>query len=264
MRDKVIAMNSYLVFQLYGPMASWGDIAVGESRVTSTLPSRSALLGLLAAALGLKRTDESNLGNLSTSVRFGVLTLSSGDFLRDYHTIQVPPASALKRRPARTRRDELSVPKSGLGTILSARDYRTDASYRVAVEQAAPGHFGLERIRNALLNPVFPLYLGRKACPPSLPLDPRIVTATDLLSAFRASVEIDRHDSTHRSDKDFGIRDIESAPYSLTWEDGMESGIEPLKSGTRRDQPRTRRRWQFDERVEHQAMLDQLEETPCI
>jgi hypothetical protein len=43
----------------------------------------------------------------------------------------------------------------------------------------------------------------------------------------------------------------------------MTSGVEPLKSATRRDQPRTRRRWQFDERVEHQAMIDNLENMPC-
>lgn len=263
MRDAVITMTSYLVFQLYGPMAAWGDVAVGESRVTSTLPSRSALLGLLAAALGLKRTDETRLTDLSASVRFGVLALSTGHFLRDYHTVQVPPASALKRRPSRTRRDELSVPKSELGTILSARDYRTDASYRIAVEQVGTSRFNLETIRTAILKPVFPLYLGRKACPPSLPLNPRIVEAADLLSAFQMASTSDRDDSPDRPGTDFGVRSIESAPYSLTWEDGMATGIEPLKSGTRRDQPRTRRRWQFDERVEHQAMLDQLEETPC-
>jgi len=263
MRDAVNTMTPYVVFQLYGPMAAWGDVAVGESRVTLTLPGRSALLGLLSAALGLKRTEELKLSDLSASVRFGVLTLSSGHFLRDYHTVQVPPTSALKRRPSRTRRDELSVPKDELGTILSARDYRTDASYRVALEQMAGGRIDLETIRNALLKPVFPLYLGRKACPPSLPLNPRIVETVDLLGAFRAALAYDRDDSTEHSEADFGLQRLDAPPYPLTWEDGMRPGIEPLNSGTRRDQPRTRRRWQFDERVEHQAMLERLEDMPC-
>jgi CRISPR system Cascade subunit CasD len=263
MRDEVIAMSSYLVFQLYGPMAAWGDVAVGESRVTSTLPSRSALLGLLAAALGLKRTDELRLRDLSASVRFGVLTLSTGYFLRDYHTVQVPPASALKRRPARTRRDELALPQSELGTILSARDYRTDSSYRVAVEQIGDGAFNLESLQSALRQPVYPLYLGRKACPPSMPLDPRIVEAANLLSAFQLAVSSDRPDARDRSAENFGLNRLDAPPYPLTWEDGMTSGVEPLKSATRRDQPRTRRRWQFEERVEHQAMIDNLENMPC-
>jgi len=54
-RERLV--RDYLVFQLYGPLASWGDIAVGETRPSALTPSRSAILGLLAAALGLKRPD---------------------------------------------------------------------------------------------------------------------------------------------------------------------------------------------------------------
>ena len=256
-------MTSYLVFQLYGPMAAWGDVAVGESRVTAALPSRSALLGLLAAAIGLQRTDEANLNELSSSVRFGVLVLSSGHFLRDYHTVQVPPTSALKRRPSRTRKDELSVPKSELGTILSARDYRTDARYLIAVESVVAGKFALERLQTALRKPVFPLYLGRKACPPSLPLNPRIVEADNLLRSFQTVLAREGENQSESTEYDIALHRLNAPPFSLTWEQGMQAGVAPLKSATRRDQPRTRRRWQFDERMEHQAMLDKLEDTPC-
>ncbi|EFB2529813.1 CRISPR-associated protein Cas5 [Escherichia coli] len=38
-------MSQYLIFQLHGPMASWGVDAPGEVRHTHELPSRSALLG---------------------------------------------------------------------------------------------------------------------------------------------------------------------------------------------------------------------------
>nr|WP_284509571.1 CRISPR-associated protein Cas5 [Salinivibrio costicola] len=48
-------MRDYLVFRLYGPLASWGEPAVGGDRPTSAYPSRSAVLGLLGAALGIKR-----------------------------------------------------------------------------------------------------------------------------------------------------------------------------------------------------------------
>lgn len=256
-------MSPYLVFQLYGPMASWGDVAVGESRVSSTLPSRSALLGLLAAASGWKRDEEARHRDLATSVRFGVLTLSTGHFLRDYHTAQVPPASALKRRPSRTRRDELSVPKEDLGTILSARDYRIDACYLVAVEQTGACSFELETLCHALLRPMFPLYLGRKACPPALPLAPSIIEAENLVGAFRnALLRIVDTDDQHAESVLSPWR-LARSPYPLTWEDGISAGVEPVTSGPRRDQPRTRQRWQFDERIEHQAMLDNLEAMPC-
>ena len=51
-------MNAYLVFRLYGPLASWGMPAVGGDRPTAAQPTRSALLGLLAAGLGIKRDKE--------------------------------------------------------------------------------------------------------------------------------------------------------------------------------------------------------------
>ncbi|PAP57596.1 type I-E CRISPR-associated protein Cas5/CasD, partial [Salmonella enterica subsp. enterica serovar Braenderup] len=51
-------MSQYLVFQLHGPMASWGVDAPGEVRHSQAQPSRSALLGLLAAALGIRRDEE--------------------------------------------------------------------------------------------------------------------------------------------------------------------------------------------------------------
>ncbi len=47
----------YLLFRLYGPMASWGEIAVGETRHTASYPGKSAIIGLMAAALGIKRTE---------------------------------------------------------------------------------------------------------------------------------------------------------------------------------------------------------------
>ncbi len=51
-------MRDFLVFRLYGPLASWGDIAVGEQRPTTPHPSKSAVLGLIAAALGVRRDEE--------------------------------------------------------------------------------------------------------------------------------------------------------------------------------------------------------------
>ncbi|MGL4603678.1 MAG: CRISPR-associated protein Cas5, partial [Iodobacter sp.] len=51
-------MSPYLVFRLYGAMASFGEIAVGELRHSAAYPSRSALLGLLGAALGIARSNE--------------------------------------------------------------------------------------------------------------------------------------------------------------------------------------------------------------
>jgi len=92
-------MQQYLSFQLYGVLASWGEQAVGESRHSATHTSRSAILGLLAAALGIKREQEQALKCLSDSVAMGFKVMHSGLVLKDYHTVQIPSEDKKKQAP---------------------------------------------------------------------------------------------------------------------------------------------------------------------
>ena len=127
-------MTDYLVFHLYGPMASWGETAVGEFRPSSDHPSRSAILGLIAASLGVRREDAETLKSIAASYALAIAVESSGTLLRDYHTTAVPPSGKGKnRRHYATRKDELSGPRDGLSTILSSRDYRCDSKYLVCM-----------------------------------------------------------------------------------------------------------------------------------
>ena len=123
-------MTEYLLLRLYGPMASWGEIAVGESRHSAVHPSRSALLGLLGAALGTNRDDDDKQKALVDGYRFGIKLECLGSPLRDYHTIQVGVLP--KKFQFRSRRQELMADK--VDTILSAREYRCDGLAVVAVE----------------------------------------------------------------------------------------------------------------------------------
>src|SRR6056297_3475917 len=95
----------YLVFRLYGPLSAWGGIAVGESRHSAVYPSKSALLGLLAAALGIRRDEEARQAALAAGYQFAVKVLRTGSLLRDYHTTQVPDSAG--KLVYRTRCDEL-------------------------------------------------------------------------------------------------------------------------------------------------------------
>lgn len=99
-------MTQYLTFQLYGPLAAWGEIAVGQMRHTANYPSKSALLGLLAAALGIKRDQELEQNNLACSFRFYIKSISTGWLLQDFHTSQTAPS--LKKRAYRSRREVLT------------------------------------------------------------------------------------------------------------------------------------------------------------
>lgn len=165
----------YLVFRLYGPMASWGETAVGQVRNTRHYPSKSAIDGLLAAALGIKREEDARHQKLSQSYTHAVKVLSAGRVMKDYHTTQVPDAAG--KQPYHTRRDELITGRDRVGTSLSTREYLTDSQALVALRLGAGGEFSLDQLKSALLTPKFHLFLGRKAHPLAAPLDPEHLSA---------------------------------------------------------------------------------------
>ncbi len=240
----------YLVFRLYAPLASWGEVAVGEVRPSANYPSQSALLGLLGAALGLERGDEDAHTALREGYGFVVGVVAPGRLLRDYHPAQVPGRASLKRRPHRTRRDELSLPKDELNTILSTRDYRQDAISVVAAWAKSDAPYPLAALRIALAQPRFTLYLGRKACPPALPLCPTIVEAADAGAAFAQAEFPPEADLTH--DKDGHPLPLQQ----LVWgDDATIASVLPTLSVPRKDHLLSRQRWQFGDRMEHVAVL---------
>jgi CRISPR system Cascade subunit CasD len=100
-----------LVFQLVGPMMAFGDVAVGEHRGVFDRPSKSGVLGLLAAALGIDRADDARHAWLADGLDFATGTLAAGRLIHDYHTAQTASGAALRRRA-----------KAGLVTATRADD----------------------------------------------------------------------------------------------------------------------------------------------
>ncbi|WP_419644377.1 type I-E CRISPR-associated protein Cas5/CasD [Thiolapillus sp.] len=227
-------MDDYLVFQLYAPLASWGGQAVGQERPSDDHPGRSALLGLLAAALGIRREEEAEHRALSNACRFGIRLLAPGLALRDFHTIQVPPV-AKKQQHLQTRRDELREPR--VGTMLSFRSYRQDAVSVVAVT-SNDARFRPAILLDTLFEPVFPLYLGRKACPPALPLNPEVISAPHLRAALDSYCVAPC------------LAKCCSGPSRYYWEAGMKPGMVHDYQAPRYDQPISRQHWQFAPRDE--------------
>lgn len=137
-----------LALTLAGPLQAWGSSSRFTTRATDDAPTKSGIIGLLAAARGLRRTDpiEDLVG-----VRFAVRIDQPGTLLRDFQT-------------ARTLDGRESMP-------LSYRFYRADARYLVGLEA---DESLLAGVAESLLHPVFPLYLGRRSCPPSEPLRPSL------------------------------------------------------------------------------------------
>src|SRR5262249_16497017 len=145
------AMLEFLTFALAAPLASMGDIAVGERRGTWDRPGRSAVLGLLAACLGLARDDDASHAALEAGYGLALRRQQIGPLLADYHTAQVPPARRGRRFV--TRAEELAA--DALETILSRRDYRTDVVVLAALWQRPGAKWPLAAIEAALRAPHF-------------------------------------------------------------------------------------------------------------
>jgi CRISPR system Cascade subunit CasD len=122
-------MGYHLVFLLHAPLGAMGGVAVGERRAGFDRPGKSAIAGLVAAGLGLDRSDEAAHLALAHGYGLGLGEIVPGRLLYDYHTAQTPPQH--QNRRFATRREELAV--DGLGTILSVREYRTDPAYLVVL-----------------------------------------------------------------------------------------------------------------------------------
>ena len=234
--------NEYLLFQLYAPLAAWGDVAVGEVRPTNDRPSKSAVLGMVAAALGVRRDEHERLDALYNGYHFAVRLDLPGRLLRDYHTVQMPIGKRARGLP--TRRDELNY--SSLNTILSSRDYRCDAMAVVCLWPREGAPYSLDEVGRALRRPVFPLYLGRRACPPALPLNPQILVAGSLLEAFEQCP----------GDARLLRRLIPERRVQLFWDTSGNVKLSPERTTQRRDALVSRERWQYARRSEHVATVE--------
>lgn len=149
---------SALLLRLSAPLQSWGDSSRFTRRETRAEPTKSGVIGLLAAAEGRRRTDQ--VEDL-VRLRFGVRVDQEGRLTRDFQTAQ--------------RWD------TGDRMPLSYRYYLADAVFVAGVEGPVEVLHGLA---DSLRRPVFPLYLGRRSCPPSTPLLMHVVD-NDLDAALR-------------------------------------------------------------------------------
>ena len=135
-----------LLLRLAAPLQAWGANSKFETRKTGREPTKSGVIGLLAAALGLRRDEREALLRL-TGLRFGVRVEREGQLLVDYHT-------------AKTQDEKTSY--------VTYRHYLQDAVFLAGIESTDTAL--LQQLQQALLHPAFPLYLGRRCCPPTLPL----------------------------------------------------------------------------------------------
>lgn len=138
-----------LLLRLIAPMQAWGVQSRFSIRDTGLEPSKSGVIGLLCAALG--RPRHAPIADLA-ALRMGVRVDREGKMAYDFHTAQ----------------NVLKASGGNKDTEPSRRYYLADAAFTVGLEH--PDLTFLQTINQALQNPVWPLYLGRKAFVPSAPI----------------------------------------------------------------------------------------------
>jgi CRISPR system Cascade subunit CasD len=129
-----------LLLRLAAPLQAWGAGSRFAHRHTEPAPTKSGVIGMLAAARGIRRTDP--LTDL-LGLTFGVRIDQPGQLVRDFQVARSLDGS--RRMP------------------LTYRYYLGDAAFLAGIQGDASLLAGLDE---ALSSPHFPLYLGRRSCPP--------------------------------------------------------------------------------------------------
>jgi CRISPR system Cascade subunit CasD len=170
-------------------MQSWGSSSRFTRRETEAFPTKSALIGLLAAAAGIDKyaPDEAEKLAPFSALQLTVYRLPRAagrlvERLSDFHTVgggYDSKASAF---------DKMSIPRKASGgasanAVITHRTYLNEARFIAAFEGDAD-------IINAAIrhleNPVWGVWFGRKTCLPAMPLSP--VSGEDSHSAASAII----------------------------------------------------------------------------
>ncbi len=181
----------FLALYLRAPLQSWGAASKFGDRGTLDAPTRSGLLGMIAAACGIDKNDESCdrewLARVA-SLSFTVFSFRRGDRMTDYHTVgaRYNKDDAWQRRMIPTTAD--GKPRS---TDITHRDYLTDSIFGVIL---SGDDSIITEIASGLANPVWGVWFGRKNCIPTEPVfagifDSREAAADALAGRLRSSLE---------------------------------------------------------------------------
>ena len=173
----------HLLLRLEAPLMAWGDVTFDPRRTTQRFPTRSALAGLMANALGWTYRNGDRTAALQDSLRYAARADRWGGIIRDYQTVD------LEREPSGWTR--WGVEKRGGGsakeTHILQKFYLADSSFLVALRLETGTPVTLGDLAAALRAPARPLYLGRRSCPPATAVLEGEVTAESLLVALAHS-----------------------------------------------------------------------------
>jgi len=189
-------MNSYLAIKLHGVMQAWGGHTYEDLRHSELIPTRSGMLGMLAACIGIDRGDIKGLESLSASVRMAVRLDSKPQRMMDFHTVMDARKVDGKPNP---------------NPVVSKREYLSDAQYTVLIQSIPEMGYSLKSIEQAIKSPVYTPFLGRRSCPLSRPLFDTVLSAIDFKRAFAMCEPVGgviySEEKLHEDDASWRMRD---------------------------------------------------------
>ncbi len=167
--------SKYLALTLVAPFQSWGASSKFKERTTLEHPTRSGIIGILCAACGVDREDVQGLQRIN-EVSIKVYTFARGRRLTDFHTVGGGYDSKFLN---------VSVKADGTSgdTVITHRDYLQESRFGIIVSGKASL---VESLADAVRNPKWGVWLGRKNCIPSEPL---FTALTDEESAAVAALK---------------------------------------------------------------------------
>jgi CRISPR system Cascade subunit CasD len=191
-------MREYLLVRLEAPLQAWGDVTYDTVRPTRAFPSRSALAGLFASALGWTYRDGARTTALQDALRYAVRADRPGTPITDYQTAELATTTSGWTRWGIERREIGNVtrmvqvrgrPQRASATQILRKVYLADASFLAAVSIDDGAPLDLDALEAALRRPARPLFLGRRACLPARPLLEGRVAAASPHAALAVGLE---------------------------------------------------------------------------
>lgn len=152
-----------LFLRLEGPLQAWGDTSKFVIRRTMDAPTKSGVLGLLCCAMGLSRQKSQKHLPYLNGLAMGVRIDQPGTRWWDYQTV----GAGIGIITADGKGIKQTATTGEIETLITRREYLADASFLVALKGDAKL---VDDIATALAAPRWPVFLGRKSCPPSVPV----------------------------------------------------------------------------------------------
>lgn len=178
-------MQDFLIIKLQGAMQSWGGHTFEDYRPSHIFPTRSAVVGLLGACLGIDRADIQGIADLSASFELLVRANKRKVQTKQFGQIKEKILTMQKMTDFHTVLDARKVDGSArTDAIISHREYLCDAEFSIALEFRNNAVFNLEKVKQAIQKPYYTPTLGRRSCPIQQPLFNSIVTAENAQKAL--------------------------------------------------------------------------------